>query len=623
MSDEIAECRLSISEYRSIGNMRLLTSVLRDAHFAIRMLHRTPGFSLAIILTLALGIACNGAIFAVVDAVLFRPLPFQERQRLIQMGETYKGSLDFGNVPLPTFLDWKQQSRSFESLGGSFRTEMSTQGGNEPTSLLARRISPDYFAVFKVTPASGRPLLPEDFSSSSRPVVILSHRFWSTGLGSRPNIIGQALLLDGTAHTVVGVMPSSFKDYSELEADLRFSAGAKVDLWVPLVPDRLPFSRELVTNRSEELLEVVGRLNHDSDLTQARTEMALIANRLSQQYPATNKDRGVIVKKLNDALRGDNWTPLFLLWTAVGFLLLIACANVANLLLSRSAARQKEIAIRIAVGATRWQIVRQLLLESILLALLGGIAGLVLVGQGVGLINTFRASSSLLIPEIQMDLRVLMFTLLTSLCTGVLFGLVPALRTSTVNLDQFLRAAEKGSTEGGHRNRLAGLLVIAEVSLALVLSVGAGLLVKSMIRLLQVNPGFVPDGVLTMVINLPNSRYPTGPEQIRFFQRTIERVSALAGVQAAAVSNLLPMFGANSTLSFAVESEPLSPQDRRSAEVHNVSGMYLGAMGVPLYQGRFFSERDTENGLPVVVVNQMLARQCFRGQSPMYRPRGS
>jgi putative ABC transport system permease protein len=564
------------------------------------MLLRNSGVTIIAIITLALGIGANTAIFSVVNAVLLRPLPYRDADRLVALSED-SPQVPGMSISYPNLLDWQEQNQVFESIAAYVRGSFNLTGANEPERLQGRSVSPSFFSTLGVKPALGRDFAPKEDEPGALPVVILDYGLWQRRFGADPRIIGQTLSLNNESFTVIGVAPAGF----------RF--GRPMDLYVPLI---LP--PEVRSSRGDHPgMYAIARLKPNVTIERARADMNTIAARLRQQYKE-NAGNSVAVTTLLEDTVGDVRPALLILLGAVGFVLLIACANVANLLLARAATRAKEIAIRRALGAGRWRIIRQLLTESVLLALLGGALGLFLAIWGVDLLVALSPADS--IPraqEIGLDGRVLGFTLAVSLLTGVLFGLIPALQASKTDLTESLKEGGRSSTEGLRRNRVRSLLVISEIALSLVLLIGAGLMLRSFWRVQEVDPGFNPHNVLTMRISLPAAKYAQAEQVMNFYQTTIERVKGLPGVQAVGVSGGIPLSGAPDT-SFFVEGRPYPPAGRYpEAFYYTVSPEYFRAMGIRLLKGRYFTEQDAKDSPKVTIIDENLARGLFAGQDPI------
>jgi putative ABC transport system permease protein len=572
-----------------------MNNLFQDLRYGLRMLLGKPGFTLAAVLTLALGIGANTMIFSIIDAVLLRPLPYAEPERLVILSET-KEQVQNRWVSYPNFLDWQKLNHSFEAMSTIRGSRVTLTGGGEPQSLNARMVGADYFKVMRASPLLGRVFLPEEDKPGTQTVTVLSHEFWQRGFGADPNVIGASIMLDNRAFTVVGVMGPEFQHQGP------------PPLWV-LAGQLAGEGWMMRDNRIAGY--VIARLKPEVELQQARADMDAVAAALNEQYPWHNAGHRVRLVSLQENIVGPSRQMLLILFAAVGVVLLIACANVANLLLARGATRQKEIAIRSALGAGRWRVMRQLISESLLLFVIGGASGIFLAGWGAGLLS---ASQTDVIPRLQgvrIDWRVMVFTLALSLATGIVCGLVPAWQVTRIELQQALKEGGKTSAQG-RGGRLRNALVIAEVALALVLLVGAGLLIKSLARLLESEPGFDSSNVLTMQINLPSRKY-SDRERIRAFQQQLlERVASLPGVEQAAVSNNLP--GLSDGWQNDISPEPyrgVNPGEEINVDWVIVSPDYFAAMRIPILQGRTFTRQEAEGGLPVVLIDDHLARQFW------------
>ncbi len=577
----------------------------QDLRYGVRMLMKSPGVACAALLAIALGVGANTTIFSVVNSVLLRPLPFAAPDKLVKVWTTdaMRGRNDLP-VSYTNFADWRSQSQTFESMTAYSEASATLSGDELPEQLKGVAVTADMFPVLGVKPLVGRPFTAEEEKPGSAPVVVISHGLWQRRFGSDRTVVGQQVTLDGKSTTIVGVMPPGFK--FPLDAQ-------NPELWAPLDP-----TSEINQSRGSRYLSVVGRLKPDATLQQAQAEMETISQRLTEQYPTYNTGRGTRLVTLYDDTVGEIRPALLVLLGAVGCVLLIACANVANLLLARAAGRHKEMALRTALGASRRRIIRQLLTESLLLACLGGIAGLLLALWGVDVLVSFIPEGVPRAQEIAVDGRVLGFTLGVSVLTGVIFGLAPALQSSRLNLNESLKEGGRGSTDGRRRNRVRSLLVVTEIALSLMLLIGAGLLIKSFKRLRDINPGFNPERVLTMSLSLPEAKYEEPERQGLFFQELDRRVAQLPGVEVAGLIDPLPLSGDNKTTTFTIEGRPpAAPADRLSANIRTVDSEYLSAMGVPLIKGRGLTERDTKDAPPVMLVNETLARRFFPGEDPI------
>jgi putative ABC transport system permease protein len=591
---------------------------MNDLRFAVRQLLKNPGFTTVAVLTLALGIGANTAIFSVVSSVLLRSLPFKEPDRIVLVWErNVKKGYEMNHVGVATFLDWKAQNNVFESMAAFGIDEaLSLTGDHEPERLTAVPVSANLFEVLGVNPILGRTFRVEEETPGRDQVVILSHGLWQRRFGSDPNLVGKTILLHGRIYAVVGIMPPGFVFPGMTGMLYGFFFSKPADVWIPLA---LP--AELLSNRGSHLLEVVARLKPEISLTQAGAEMDGVMQRIVQANPGELMGTHAKVIPLREQSVGTVRSGLLVLLGAVAFVLLIACANVANLLLARAASRQKEIAIRVALGASRLQVVRQLLTESVLLALLGGALGTLFALWSTDLlVSTVGDTIALTTPgwtNIRIDRGVLGFTLLISLTTGVMFGLMPALQSAKPNLNESLKEGERGSTEGLQRNRLRSLLVVTQIALAMVLLTGAALMLQSFLRLQGVNPGFDVNRVITMQLNLPESRYTNQQQRAAFFQRLTERCRSLPGVKFAAATSQLPLSGdlGNTTIE-VVGRPPLPPGQRDITDFIGVTPEYLGVMQIQLRAGRFINEHDTEESPPVCVINQTTAHRYFGKEDP-------
>ncbi len=572
-----------------------METLIQDLRYGIRMLLKKPGFTLIAVITIALGIGANTAIFSVVNAVLLSPLPYAEPERLVILSET-KEQVQNRWVSYPNFLDWQERNRSFEAMSTIRGSTVILTGGGDPESLNARLVAADYFKVMRVTPLLGRAFNAEEDKPGTQLVTILSHEFWQRRFGADPDIIGSSITLDNRPFTVVGVTPAGF--YHQGPPPLWLLAGQLANEgWM---------ARE---NRVAGY--VIARLGPDISLRQAQSDMDGIAEQLNRQYPWQNADHKILVVSLHENIVGRSRPMLLILLGAVGFVLLIACANVANLLLVRGAARQKEIAIRTALGAGRWRIVRQLLVESLLLFFIGGAMGILLAWWGTDLLV---ASQTDVIPRLQgvrIDWLVMAFTFALSLLTGIICGLIPAWQATKIGLQEALKQGSRTATEvrGG---RLRAGLVIAEVALSLVLLAGAGLLIKSFARLLESRPGFDSNNVLTMQINVPRQRNGARDRVGRFHQQLLERVTGLPGVEQASLSNGVPGVGTGWQNDISPEPyKPINPGEEINVDWSIVSPDFFATMKIPILQGRAFTRQESESEAPVVLVDENLARQFW------------
>lgn len=583
---------------REVRHGRLLEDLAQDARYALRSLRKHPSFTAVAIFTLALGIGANTAIFSVINTVLLRPLPYENADRLVVILETVADS-SIGGVSYPNFVDWRNQNTVFANVAAVRQREsFNLSGVGESERLQGQLISANFLSTLGVKPIRGRDLVAEDDRPGATPVVILSHALWQRRFGGDQNIVGQQLTLNRESYTVVGITPPEFE------------FGLEADVSVPI-----GLSTERFSARGRDPgINTVARLKDGVSTEAANAELNTIAARLEQQYPDTNKNRRVTLESLRETIVGDIRPMLLTLLGAVGLVLLIACANVANLLLARSARRQREMAIRTALGAGRRRIVRQLFTESMLLALAAGLVGLLLALLGTSLLSAYVPEGIPLVREISIDPVVLVFTLGVSLFTGLLFGLAPALQTSNPALTETLKEGERNSSPG--HNRTGKVLVVVEVALTLVLLVGAGLLVKSFWQLLRVDPGFNPENLLALQISV-NAGNDEGPRVANFLDQLQERVKRLPGVESVSVSNGLPFESANNP-AFVIEGKaPPENGQEPNGILYITSTDYLQTLGITLLRGRSFSPHDTPSTPPVALIDEVFARQYFPNEDPL------
>ncbi len=589
---------------------------MNDLKFAFRQLLKNPGFTAVAVLTLALGIGANTAIFSVVDAVLLRPLAYPDSGQLVwlsERGPDWSG----GSISYPNFTDWRNQQSVFERFGVYSGNNFTLTGAGEPVRLAGALMSADVFAALRTQPEIGRVFRKDEDKPGAPPVAVISHALWQNRFGGQAGIVNKTVNLNGKPYTILGVMP----------AGLEFPY--KVDLWLPLGPLSAESSWQKRDNHPG--LFGLARLKPGVTLEKARTDLDVIAVRLEQQYPESNKTRRVQIDRLLDQKVGNVRRALWILLGAVSFVLVIACANVANLLLARAAAREKEMALRAALGAGRWRITRQLLTESGLLALLGAVVGLLFAKGVLRVVAVLAGESIPRASEISLDPRVLLFSGLVAVFTGLLFGLAPAWHASRVDLQGTLKEAGRGATSS--RAGLRQGLVIAEVALTFVLLVGAGLLLLSFHRLLQVNPGFAVDRVLTFRINPPEDKYQTDEQEILFYRALLEKLRALPGVRAASLASQdsIPLHEGGSDMRFLIEGRPEPPPHLQpSLQVHLIAPDYFRVMGIPLLQGRDFTEQDNREhlrgtssgndwgaGLNSIIIDEEFAKRHWPNQNPL------
>jgi putative ABC transport system permease protein len=580
-------------------------TLIQDLRFGARMLANNRGFAAVAVLTLALGIGANTAVFSVVNAVLLRPLPFYAPDRLIALGQTEANDREsLSQFSFRNFADLRARTKAFARLAAYYDNAVTLTGQGEAVRLRGVVATADLFPLLGASPALGRSFLPEEDNAGGGAQgypAILSWDLWQQHFGSDPQVIGRSITLDGNAYTVVGVMPASFS----------FPVRAQpADVWLSPARDaERQGEGAIMVSRGYHAWRVVGRLEHGATIEQAQAEADVVAANLAAQFPDANKDLGIKVMPLLESLVGSLRLTLLLLFGTVGVVLLIACANVANLLLERAVRRQREITVRLALGASRLRIARQLVTENLLLALAGGALGSLLATGATSLIVSLSPQGFTRIAETNLDSRVLGFTVLVSLLTGALFGLVPALGVSRGGLAESLKEGGRTGAGGLRSGRSRNVLITAEVALSLVLLVGAGLLVKTLMRLQDVPLGFDPQNVLTMTV----AKSPTGgPEETAaFFRQLSERVRALPGVAGAAVTWQLPLSGASAATSLNIEGQPDDPSNLSMGVLHSASPGYFRAMGIPLLGGRDFSDHDDLHSAPVIIVNEALAKKFF------------
>jgi putative ABC transport system permease protein len=585
--------------------------MFQDLRYGARMLLKRPGFTLIAVITLALGIGANTAIFSMVNGVLLRPLPYKEPQRLVMV---FAPRPQVQDLPpwAADFVELRDRNQAFEEAAAFRAQALSITGAGEPEFAGGARVSANLFTLLGIGAIRGRAFLPEEDQPGRNRVVILSHGLWRRRFGSDPQIIGRTISLNDEPHTVVGVAPPGFQFPRKGDLPAPYQFPHEIDLYTPLA-----LTPENMNNRRPLPVPVIARLKPEVGIDQAQAEMIGIAERLRQQYPEANRDKSIRLVSFHQQVVGKVKYALLVLLGAVGFVLLIACANVANLLLARAAGRASEIAIRAALGAGRWRLIRQLLTESALLAIVSGALALLVAFWVVDLVQAIVPDNLPRADEIGIDGRVFGFTLLVSLGAGAVFGLLPALQASNAPLNEALKEGGRGSS-GSRRHHLRNLLVVSEVALALVLLVGAGLMLRSFIRLISVDPGLDPQNVLTADIMLPRGKYAP-PQQAVFFQRLLERLRAVPGVQSAGAVYPLPLSGGEEGTGFDIEGQPPAPGEQRAAGQRWVSTDYFKALDIQLQKGRVFTESDGAGAPPVLVINDAMARQYWPNEDPIGR----
>jgi len=585
-----------------------MNTLLQDIRYGFRMLWKSPGFTFVALLTLALGIGANTAIFSVVNATLLRPLPYEDPGRIVLVwgtnprGYGWRGKTGFS---APNFQDYKAQNKVFEKMGAFIGSSGFTLTGTDAAEhVKSGNVTSDFFKVLKVQPILGRSLIPEDEQVGRDHVVVLSHRLWQRRFGADQNIVGQTIELDAKPYTVVGVLPPGF----EFSIPDFF---AQKDLWVPaILPD---------DQRSHNYINVLARLKPGITLRMAQADLDAITARLTTEYSHDMSGFGTRLVPLHEQIVGDIRPVLLILFGAVGFVLLISCANVANLQLARASTRQKEIAVRAAMGASRIRLARQLLTESMLLAVTGGALGVLIGSWGIKLLTVLQPASLLPVANITIDFTVLGYSLVLSVITGILFGFAPALQSKPNRLSETLKEGGRTSAAGNSGRRIRGLLTISEIALSLVLLIGAGLLIRSFVGLLMVDPGFETKNILTVPMNLPEYAYPETTKQAEFYRELMERIRALPGVTAVGATSDLPPTKSTHSSSFSIEGHPpMEPSNEASSvQNHMATPDYFRAMGIPLVAGRAFSEADNSSAPAVAMINQMFARRFFPNENPI------
>jgi putative ABC transport system permease protein len=576
-----------------------MNALLQDLRYGARMLTRNPAFTIIAILALTLGIGATTAIFSVVNSVLLKPLPYPDSEQLVYLWET-SPQIEEMSISYPNYQDWRAQNEVFEHLGVYRRQSYNLTGSGEPERLTGGMMSAELFAALRVNALRGRVYTDEEDKPGATPVVVLSYGLWQRRFGGDPNILNQQLTLNDRSFTVIGIMPPDFQFPS------------RVEMWTPVGQSAKDPGWESRGNHPG--LYGIARLKPGVTIEQARANMESIAVNLEKQYPDNNTGNRITVTPALEVFVGDARPALRVLLIIVALVLLIACANVANLLLARATSRQKEMAIRTALGASRWRIVRQLLTESILLAFAGGALGLLLASWGVRLIVAISPNSIPRSREIAVDNRVLIFTIAVAALTGILFGLVPALQASKPNLNETLKDAGRGST--GRRHVLRNVLVVAEVTMTMVLLIMAGLMIRSFFRLQNVDPGFNLDNLLTFNIALPQQKYPEEAQRINFFDQTVARLRTLPGVETVGLSSGLPLGNNGWQTSFVIDGQPPpEPGKTPLTEAASASPDYFRALGIAILQGRNFTDADTKDSQRVALVDEEFARRYFDGDA--------
>lgn len=595
-----------------------MTNLIQDLKYGVRMLLKNPGITFVVILALALGIGANTAIFSVVNAVLLRPLPFEEADRLVFLNETSK-AMDEISVSYPNFTDWRNQNKVFEKIGVYNRSSYNLTGSGEAERIVTAQMSADMFDALRAKPGWGRLYTNDEDKPGGDPVVVLSYPLWQRRFGGQLNILNQPITLNNKSYTVIGIMPEGYQ------------MPTRVEMWVPV--GQLSGQSSWQQRGNHPGLYGVARLKPGVTLAQARAEMDMIGANLEKQYNDSNAGNGVGVRPLLEIFVSDIRRPLWVLFAAVGFVLLIACANIANLLLARATARQKEMAIRAAMGAGRVRIARQLLTESVLLGLIGGALGLLLARWGVALILYISPEAIPRAKEIGLDWRVMAFTVGVAFVTGILFGIVPALQASVVDVHETLKETGRGTSR---KHWLRSSLVVVEVATTLVLLIGAGLMIRSFYRLQKVNPGFSYEHLTSFSVALPEKKYKTNVEQEDFYKRLLENLRGLPGVEVSAAASGLPLGNNGWQTSFRIDGRPAPPRNQTPLmEACRVTPDYFKAMNIPLKRGRFFTDQDDRAhlagkdlskydddekevaGLNAIIIDEEFARRYWPNEDPV------
>ncbi len=603
--------RLEIRSHDRARPRAIMSMLGQDIRYGLRMMWKSRGFTSIAVLSLALGIGANTAVFSVVNAVLLRPLPFPASERLMAVWETMLGN-DRRFVAPGNFTDWQAQSQSFAQLAAYTNTSRNLTGRGEPQKLSVAAVSTNFFATLEVAAEKGRTFLPEDATHQDRGTVVLSHALWQTQFGSDPRILGQDVSLDGRSYNVIGIMPRDFGFPARAQAWVLGDRGGPIPPFPPAILNDPGEQRDV------HFSYAVGRLKDNVTRAQAQAEMSAIAHRLALSYPKSNAGLGANVITLHEQVVGSSRLTLFVLLAAVALVLLIACANVANLLLAWATKREREIAIRLALGAGRWRLIRQMLTESVMLSLTGGLLGLVVAIWAVDLFVGMSPPDIPRLDQAGLDGTLLAFTAVVSLLTGIAFGAAPAWRATRLQPQNGLQDGGAKSDDGPRRKSVQNRLVIAEIALAQMLLVGAGLFIMSFARLQATDPGFKSGHLLTGRVSLPEARYSEPEKKSAFYDQTLERVDAIAGVQSAALVMSLPLSGGAPNRGFQIEGRPEPKADESiSTDYQLISPGYFATMEIPLIAGRPFGATDNATAPRVTIINQTMARKYFPGENPI------
>jgi len=597
-------------ECRDMRRVNFIENLSQDLHYTLRTLARAPGFTLVMVLTLALAIGANSAIFSVIRGVMLRHLPYPNQDRLVRFFLT---SVEYPKFPINAFdfLDFRARNRSFETMALMSRSDLQLSGVGEPQRLMAFRATAGYFHTLGILPQRGRDFDRSDELPGHERVAIVSDRLWRTRFHADPNILGAKIRLDARAFTVIGVMPEQMRHPGNEYRPIPY--GDNVDLW-------WPFTFEGKDQRGNHYSEGIARLKPGVSVAAALAEMNSIMAQLAREHPDGDGGWHVLVIPLYTEIVGSNQRTLLVLLGAVGLVLLIACANAANLLLARAASRRREIAVRKALGAARSRLIRQMLTESTVLSIFGGLGAALIAVFGVKALVAMLPADFPRVNDIHVDFSVFAFTLLIALATGLLFGLAPALQSSRADINQNLREGARGSTGSARHLRLRNLLVTSEVTLACVLLIGAGLLLRSFVNLIQTDPGFRAERVLTASVALPNETYKDGPSILRFYNLLLARLQSLPAVHASGIGSDLPWTGYDDNVGgFVIEGKKPPPHENFHARYHMASPDYFRALGIPLVSGRFFNDDDNMKGHPVLIINRAMAKRYWPGENVIGR----
>lgn len=599
--DLLSRCRGAFSDAGWIRLLQIKDDFILDVRYGCRMLRRQPGFTAVAVMTMALGIGSNTAVFSIVNGYLLRSLPYENSEKLAYLYEIdSRTGISHQQASLLDYFDWRKQNQVFDEIAAYDERSFALSGSSEPEWISGAEVSASLFSVLRVTPLLGRGFLAEEDQPDADHVVIISHELWQRRFGADPNIVGQNLLVQGESYSLIGVMPSGFK----------FPVNA--DLWVPIARDPGKENRRHLSHN------VVARIKPDADMKQAQSEMTAIAWGINEQHPEKSES-GVVVSPLSELYAREGRPAILLFFGIVGFVLLIACANVANLMMSLSTARRKEMTIRAALGAGRGRVIRQLLTEAIMLSLLGGSLGLLLGRWGRDLMLASIPDEIPFWMSFHLDWRVVGFTLLISIATGVVFGLVPAIQASKPNLSESLKQSNTRATGDARQHRLRNLLMVSEIAMTLMLMIGAGLMMKGFLKLQRIEPGFDSEKLLTLRMTLPISKYKEPRERRAFYEKVLLRVRALPGVQSEAAISELPLSGDARNVTYSVEGMPRLPAEKSLVAIHRaVTPGYFSVIGTKVLRGCDFTDQDkAEASLAVAIINNSLARSCWPNQDPI------